>query len=48
MPGQRRSGKLCREKSSISNQKQTDPKTNIFTPQEEELVIQLHAAIGSR
>ncbi|KAI3454599.1 hypothetical protein Pfo_011262 [Paulownia fortunei] len=44
--GQRRSGKSSREKWT-SNQK-PDPKHKSFTPQEEELVIQLHAAIGSR
>ncbi|PIM99174.1 Transcription factor, Myb superfamily [Handroanthus impetiginosus] len=44
--GQRRSGKSSREKW-VSNQKE-DSKNKSFTPQEEELVIQLHAAIGSR
>ncbi|KAK6148484.1 hypothetical protein DH2020_019396 [Rehmannia glutinosa] len=44
--GQRRNGKSSRERCN-SNQK-TDAKHKIFTPQEEELVIQLHAAIGSR
>ncbi|KAL8464902.1 hypothetical protein ACS0TY_034402 [Phlomoides rotata] len=44
--GQRKGGKNNKEKWS-SNQK-IDPKHKIFTPQEEELVIQLHAAIGSR
>ncbi|KAL0440799.1 UNVERIFIED_CONTAM: Transcription factor [Sesamum radiatum] len=45
--GQRRSGKSGRERWSSSNQK-SDPKHKSFTPEEEELVIQLHAAIGSR
>lgn len=41
--GQKRSGKSSKDRSQKS-----DPKYKIFTPQEEELVIQLHAAIGSR
>ncbi|KAL0416913.1 UNVERIFIED_CONTAM: Transcription factor [Sesamum latifolium] len=45
--GQRRSGKSGRERWSSSNQK-ADPRHKSFTPEEEELVIQLHAAIGSR
>ncbi|KAK4437129.1 Transcription factor [Sesamum alatum] len=45
--GQRRSGKNGRERWSSSNLK-ADPKHKSFTPEEEELVIQLHAAIGSR
>ncbi|KAH6756968.1 hypothetical protein C2S53_009202 [Perilla frutescens var. hirtella] len=44
--GQRRSVKSCRER--WSNNQKPDPKLKSFTPQEEELVIQLHAAIGSR
>lgn len=44
--GQRRSGKMCRERWS-SNEK-CDPKLKSFTPQEEDLIIQLHAVIGSR
>ncbi|KAL0355942.1 UNVERIFIED_CONTAM: Transcription factor [Sesamum radiatum] len=42
--GQRRSGKSGRERWSSSNQK-ADPRHKSFTPKEEELVIQLHAAI---
>ncbi|KAL3639549.1 hypothetical protein CASFOL_017456 [Castilleja foliolosa] len=45
--GNRKSRKNSKEKWINSNQK-ADPKQNIFTPQEEELVIQLHSAIGSR
>ncbi|XP_057806351.1 transcription factor MYB35-like [Salvia miltiorrhiza] len=45
--GQRRSGKNCRERWG-NNQKPADPKLKSFTPQEEELIIQLHAVLGSR
>ncbi|GER38551.1 duplicated homeodomain-like superfamily protein [Striga asiatica] len=46
--GQRRSGKSSREKWSNNNNQKLDPRQKSFTPQEEDLVIQLHAAIGSR
>ncbi|KAG8379083.1 hypothetical protein BUALT_Bualt07G0051300 [Buddleja alternifolia] len=44
--GLRKSGKSSRQK--WSNNQKTDPRHMNFSPQEEELVIQLHAAIGSR
>ncbi|XP_042016737.1 transcription factor MYB61-like isoform X1 [Salvia splendens] len=40
--GQRRSGKKW------SNNQKPDPKVTSFTPQEEDLIIQLHSVVGSR
>ncbi|KAL1541557.1 transcription factor MYB35-like [Salvia divinorum] len=40
--GQRRSGKKW------SSNQNPDPKVTIFTPQEEDLIIQLHSVVGSR
>ncbi|XP_073294595.1 transcription factor MYB92-like [Primulina huaijiensis] len=45
--GLRSSGKKSKQRWS-NEEKGTDPRDNNFTPQEEELVIKLHAAIGSR
>ncbi|XP_073121305.1 uncharacterized protein [Henckelia pumila] len=42
------SGKISRQRWSNEEKGRTDPKESNFTPQEEELVIKLHAAIGSR
>ncbi|XP_051123343.1 transcription factor MYB35-like isoform X2 [Andrographis paniculata] len=44
----RRNGKGGRERWSGGGNREPDGKHKSFTPQEEELVIQLHAAIGSR
>ncbi|XP_022864871.1 transcription factor MYB35 isoform X2 [Olea europaea var. sylvestris] len=44
--GLRKCGKSCRQKWA-KNQK-TDTRNESFSPQEEELIIKLHAAIGSR
>ncbi|XP_073014525.1 transcription factor MYB92-like [Primulina eburnea] len=41
------SGKISRQRWS-NEEKGVDPRDNNFTPQEEEFVIKLHAAIGSR
>ncbi|KAL8042139.1 hypothetical protein ABFX02_09G031900 [Erythranthe guttata] len=46
--GPKRSGKNSREKWHNGNNSKCDPKHKSFTTQEEELVIQLHSAIGSR
>ncbi|KAL1566257.1 transcription factor MYB35-like isoform X1 [Salvia divinorum] len=45
--GDRRSGKKCRERWRSSARK-PDPKLTSFTPQEEDLIIQLHSVLGSR
>ncbi|KAK1359766.1 transcription factor MYB35 [Heracleum sosnowskyi] len=44
--GPRKCGKSCKHK--CSNHLRPDKKHETFTPQEEELIINLHAAIGSR
>lgn len=44
--GPRKCGKSCKHK--CSNHLRPDKKHENFTPQEEELIINLHAAIGSR
>ncbi|XP_075479498.1 uncharacterized protein LOC142520398 [Primulina tabacum] len=45
--GWRSSGKNIKQRWS-NEEKRTDPRDNNFTPQEAELVIKLHAVIGSR
>ncbi|KAF5796773.1 putative transcription factor MYB family [Helianthus annuus] len=46
-PGLRRCGKSCRlRKTSVTRNDNTGHEN--FTPQEEELIIKLHSAIGSR
>ncbi|KAL3528286.1 hypothetical protein ACH5RR_007608 [Cinchona calisaya] len=45
--GLRRCGKSCRVRWSTGNQR-PDPVHQTFTPEEEDLIIKLHAAIGSR
>ncbi|XP_042040822.1 MYB-like transcription factor 4 isoform X2 [Salvia splendens] len=47
MAGERRSGKKCRERWRSSARK-PDPNLTSFTPQEEDLIIQLHSVLGSR
>lgn len=44
--GPKKCGKSCKHK--CSNHLRPDKKHETFTPQEEELIINLHAAIGSR
>ncbi|XP_047970366.1 transcription factor MYB46-like [Salvia hispanica] len=45
--GERRSGKKCRDRCRSSARK-PDPNLTSFTPQEEDLIIQLHSVLGSR